>query len=400
MMGHGYNELADEAFEALRALGGEGKRTETRDVIAAIMDRHKALCDADAVMLVRERDRSIALEARVREMEEVAFRGGVYAATLERVRLKICHEMGIASEARGFDPETALHNIFKDTRANTALMYAERARLLVALSKLARSHGWAAGVSVDEQGHEGFRTLLFIDLPTGQVSWHLSDADVRANLYDANLSTYERAWDGHDQEEKWRRVRNLKATPHTSYARAIIDAFKEAGLDTDAVFGTKIDAQAIATAIAIVRRTTTDVEIMCEACAKLIPAYHACLFVRGGGAIHFACEDAWKESEKLATQPWVSKPAPVGVTRDHDILARIERLEEGMRIASALPEPPKVGDTVESCAMYLGHEPVWTLATVTAVHDTFFSVAMPTSGPSTRHERNHIIASPSWRWPS
>jgi hypothetical protein len=44
---------------------------------------------------------------------------------------------------------------------------------------------------------------VYIDLPTGQVSWHFHDD--QAHLF-AFLPPYEGEWDGHDTPEKYRRV--------------------------------------------------------------------------------------------------------------------------------------------------------------------------------------------------
>jgi hypothetical protein len=47
---------------------------------------------------------------------------------------------------------------------------------------------------------------VYIDLPTGQVSWHYHDRE--AYLFE-NLPPYEGEWDGHDTPEKYRRVEAL-----------------------------------------------------------------------------------------------------------------------------------------------------------------------------------------------
>lgn len=51
--------------------------------------------------------------------------------------------------------------------------------------------GFRAGVRVDPAEPEW--PVIYIELPTGQVSWHLPQHPV--------------AWDGHDTEEKYRRCR-------------------------------------------------------------------------------------------------------------------------------------------------------------------------------------------------
>ena len=82
--------------------------------------------------------------------------------------------------------------------------YLERNRVVAALascfpSGIARTaiEGW------DEEWHG----CVYIDLPTGQVSWHYHDS--HAHLF-AHLPPYTKPWDGHTTEEKYERVVLLK----------------------------------------------------------------------------------------------------------------------------------------------------------------------------------------------
>jgi hypothetical protein len=45
--------------------------------------------------------------------------------------------------------------------------------------------------------------VLFITLPTGQVSWHIASADL--DLF-RHVPFGTATWDGHDVEEKYRRL--------------------------------------------------------------------------------------------------------------------------------------------------------------------------------------------------
>lgn len=81
--------------------------------------------------------------------------------------------------------------------------YAERNKVVAALAKLFPSgtartaiEGW------DPEWHG----CVYIDLPTGQVSWHYQDAE--AHLF-ASLPAYTKPWDGHDTAEKYRRLAAL-----------------------------------------------------------------------------------------------------------------------------------------------------------------------------------------------
>lgn len=81
--------------------------------------------------------------------------------------------------------------------------YLERNRVVAALascypSGIAKTAipGW----SKDWHG------CVYIDLPTGQVSWHYHDS--HAHLF-AGLPPYDKPWDGHTTEEKYRRLEAL-----------------------------------------------------------------------------------------------------------------------------------------------------------------------------------------------
>lgn len=89
-----------------------------------------------------------------------------------------------------------------------ASVYRERAMLAALLARTVLAHGGKAGI----RGHEPdpdptwspeYWTVLLIDLPTGQVSWHLHDSD--RDLV-AGLPTYDGHWDGHSTELKLERV--------------------------------------------------------------------------------------------------------------------------------------------------------------------------------------------------
>jgi hypothetical protein len=82
-------------------------------------------------------------------------------------------------------------------------VYLERNQLVALLARLYPSglartaiEGW----SPDWHG------CVYIDLPTGQASWHFHDS--QAYLF-AGLPLYTKPWDGHSTEEKYRRVAAL-----------------------------------------------------------------------------------------------------------------------------------------------------------------------------------------------
>jgi len=83
-------------------------------------------------------------------------------------------------------------------------VYTERNRLVAALTyffhagtKKTAIEGW------DPEWHN----CVYIDLPTGQASWHYHDKD--AHLF-SHLPPYEGEWDGHVTEEKYRRLEETR----------------------------------------------------------------------------------------------------------------------------------------------------------------------------------------------
>ena len=92
-----------------------------------------------------------------------------------------------------------------DLRTRKDGAYEERNRVVAALARL-----YPAGLK--RTAIEGWRAewhgCVYIDLPTGQVSWHYHDS--QAYLFDG-LKPYAGAWDGHTTEEKYRRLAALVA---------------------------------------------------------------------------------------------------------------------------------------------------------------------------------------------
>lgn len=82
-------------------------------------------------------------------------------------------------------------------------LYDERARVVVALALASRALGYRIGFAVDPK--EPDWPVLFIDLPTGQVSWHLTQAQ-RVDLA-GDIGDYGGVWDGHSTTEKYERLR-------------------------------------------------------------------------------------------------------------------------------------------------------------------------------------------------
>jgi hypothetical protein len=90
-------------------------------------------------------------------------------------------------------------------RAQKDQAYAERNRLVAAFAAMALWQGWRVGLGrhVGENWEDDWRNIVFIDLPSGQVSWHIHDSELQQFAF---LPQYKGAWDGHSNEEKYQRL--------------------------------------------------------------------------------------------------------------------------------------------------------------------------------------------------
>lgn len=82
--------------------------------------------------------------------------------------------------------------------------YEERNRVVAALAKCFPSGVARTAIRGWDPAWHG---CVYVDLPTGQASWHFHDS--QAGMFSA-LDPYTGAWDGHDTEEKYRRIDALK----------------------------------------------------------------------------------------------------------------------------------------------------------------------------------------------
>ena len=96
-------------------------------------------------------------------------------------------------------PEQILADV---TRAKD-MAYRERNMLVCALSKLFPS---SLERHSDEDRHwdNDWRWIVFIDLPTGQATWHIHDREL--TMFDHLPRGTGRVWDGHTNEVKYDRV--------------------------------------------------------------------------------------------------------------------------------------------------------------------------------------------------
>lgn len=83
--------------------------------------------------------------------------------------------------------------------------YLERNQVVAALARV-----FPAGIArtAIEGWSEDWHGCVYIDLPTGQVSWHYHDS--QAHLFEG-LPPYAKPWDGHGTPEKYRRLAAINA---------------------------------------------------------------------------------------------------------------------------------------------------------------------------------------------
>lgn len=128
---------------------------------------------------------------------------GDYISTTARLIWQ-AWQAALASQAQ--QPSEAL----KEMEARKDAAYLERNQVVAALAKCFPS---GIAKTAIEGWSEDWHGCVYIDLPTGQASWHFHDS--QAYLF-ADLPAYTGKWDGHTTEEKYRRVSMLAAQAQQS----------------------------------------------------------------------------------------------------------------------------------------------------------------------------------------
>ena len=77
--------------------------------------------------------------------------------------------------------------------------YFDRNQAIMAMAKLAMQQGYKVGISHDPNSPDW--PVLTIDLPTGQVGWHLPKEELLGEW-----PAYDKQWDGHNLQEKRKRL--------------------------------------------------------------------------------------------------------------------------------------------------------------------------------------------------
>ncbi len=82
-------------------------------------------------------------------------------------------------------------------------VYIERDKLLSLVAILAKEQGYNVGIGIDENMPDIWKHVVYIDLPTGQLSWHILLEELP---WFENISDYDKEWDGHNSQEKYKRL--------------------------------------------------------------------------------------------------------------------------------------------------------------------------------------------------
>lgn len=90
-------------------------------------------------------------------------------------------------------------------------VYTERMQCVATLCAHWHNLGFTVGLDTHSgEWDEDWRTIVYADLPTGQVSWHMHISDIE--LF-SHIPWKDFEFDGHSTEEKYKRVREMQSYP-------------------------------------------------------------------------------------------------------------------------------------------------------------------------------------------
>lgn len=112
-------------------------------------------------------------------------------------------------------PDSAARIAELEARKDAAYFERNQCVALIARMALALGHDVAVTKTVIDGWSEDWHGCIYIELPTGQVSWHFHDS--QAYLFEG-LPSVPAVWDGHDTPEKYRRVNDAFIGVHQKAA--------------------------------------------------------------------------------------------------------------------------------------------------------------------------------------
>ena len=139
--------------------------------------------------MTRDEEKALVERFEAREYGDISYTPAEYQRLIDLAR-------------RGLDSQNRIEALEVDKDG----AYAERNQVVPLLARIALAMGWKAGRRpTNIPGWESaWHGCVWIDLPTGQVSWHYHDSET--HLF-AALPEYDGpVWDGHTALEKYERV--------------------------------------------------------------------------------------------------------------------------------------------------------------------------------------------------
>jgi hypothetical protein len=164
------------------------------------------------VELVEKRAELVAAQRRIRELEaQFLSAAKLYADSISRTEeaLKATQELAAYTpEERDllrWHPHSAIGALrLRRQKEVTDAAYRERNQVVAALTEFAKAQGWKVGFGKDLDAESPeWSTVVFIETPKGQVSWHIHAND--RNLFTLKVDP-EFKWDGHSTEQKYNRL--------------------------------------------------------------------------------------------------------------------------------------------------------------------------------------------------
>jgi NTP pyrophosphatase (non-canonical NTP hydrolase) len=181
-----------------------------KEGLAAIRDLQEQLKGADesAVAFVKEfqrLQRELAEANTKAEEHWNAYCGANGRLKAAQDRERVAHEHRELAEKELSETKARLRDA----------VYKERDQCVALIARMALGLGYRVwlGQHPNADWEDDWRTIVFIDLPTGQVSWHIHDSEREWFLRDLHYNS-DLIWDGHDTAEKYHRV--LEYRPPTN----------------------------------------------------------------------------------------------------------------------------------------------------------------------------------------
>ena len=90
------------------------------------------------------------------------------------------------------------------TKHQLSAVYRERDTVVALSALLAQHYGMRVWVGEDATAQDGWKNVVYIELPTGQVSWHFPDHE--SYLFNHLEKPTDTKWDGHNTDVKYQRI--------------------------------------------------------------------------------------------------------------------------------------------------------------------------------------------------